>query len=118
MLRADEEAQLVLKPPPQTPQIGYLLRQGGTAEETIDEIIALPITSTENNEVIAALVIGFKPLEVEQKRGADEIKNGVWLNGWLHLPALQESARAAVDKETQFAHRHRRRSAPALLQAA
>ncbi len=99
MLRADEEAQLVLKPPPQTPQIGYLLRQGGTAEETIDEIIALPITSTENNEVIAALVIGFKPLEVEQKRGADEIKNGVWLNGWLHLPALQESARAAVDKE-------------------
>ena len=99
LLRADEEAQLVLKPLPQTAQIGYLLRQGGTAEETIDEIIALPITSTENNEVIAALVIGFKPLEVEQKRGADEIKNGVWLNGWLHLPALQESARAAVDKE-------------------
>jgi len=49
--------------------------------------------------VIAALVIGFKPLEVEQKRGADEMKSGVWLNGWLHLPALEESARAAVDKE-------------------
>src|SRR6202023_298203 len=30
-LRADEEAQLVLKPLPQTPQIGYLLRGGGTA---------------------------------------------------------------------------------------
>lgn len=99
MLRAGEEAQLALRPLPQTAQIGYLLRGGGTAEETIDEIIALPITSTENNEVIAALVIGFKPLEVEQKRGADEMKSGVWLNGWLHLPALQESARAAVDKE-------------------
>jgi signal transduction histidine kinase len=99
LLRADEEAQLVLKPLPQTAQIGYLLRGGGTAEETIDEIIALPITSTENNEVIAALVIGFKPLEVEQKRGADDMKSGVWLNGWLHMPALQESARAAVDKE-------------------
>lgn len=99
MLRADEEAQLALQPLPQTPQIGYLLRGAGTAEETIDEIIALPITSTESNEVIAALVIGFKPLEVAQKRGADEMKSGVWLNGWLHLPALQESARAVVDKE-------------------
>jgi signal transduction histidine kinase len=99
LLRADEEAQLVLKPLPQTAQIGYLLRGGGTPEETIDEIIALPITSTENSEVIAALVIGFKPLEVEQKRGADEMKSGVWLNGWLHLPTLQEFACAAVDKE-------------------
>src|SRR5436190_605359 len=41
-LRADEEAQLALKTLPQMPQIGYLLRGAGTAEETIDEIIALP----------------------------------------------------------------------------
>lgn len=99
ILRADEEGQLVLKPLPQTPQIGYLLRASGTVEETVDEIIALPITSTESNEVIAALVIGFKPLEVVQKRGADEMKSGIWLNGWLHFPALPESARVAVDKE-------------------
>ena len=99
VLRADEEAQLVLKPLPQTPQIGYLLRSAGTAAETVDEIIALPINSTESNEVIAALVIGFKPLEVVQKRGTDEMKSGIWLNGWLHLPALPESARVAVDKE-------------------
>ena len=99
LLRADEEAQLVLKPLPQAAQIGYLLRGGGTAEETIDEIIALPINSTESNEVIAALVIGFKPLEVAQKRGTEEMKSGIWLNGWLHLPALPESARSAVDQE-------------------
>jgi len=99
LLRADEETQLALKPLPTTAQIGYLLRGGGTAEETIDEIIALPITSTETNEVIAALVIGFKPLEVVQKRGADEMKSGIWLNGWLHLPALLESARTVVDQE-------------------
>jgi signal transduction histidine kinase len=100
VLRPDEEAQLALKPLRQTPQIGYLLRKGGTADETIDEIIALPIASTENNEVIAALVVGFKPLEVTQKRGsADEMKSGIWLNDWLHLPALPESARAAVDRE-------------------
>jgi signal transduction histidine kinase len=92
-LRPEEEAQLALKSLPQTPQIGYLLRGRGTAEETIDEIIALPITSSENNEVIAALVIGFKPLEVAQKNGPDDVRSGIWLNGWLHLPALQKSAR-------------------------
>src|SRR4051794_11685996 len=99
ILRPDEEAQLSLKPLPQTAQIGYLLRKGGTAEETIDEIIALPITSTESNELIAALVIGFKPLDIAQNRSMDEMKSGVWLNGWLHLPAVPESARVAVDQE-------------------
>src|SRR2546423_5578366 len=99
ILHADEEAQLTLKPLPQTPQIGYLLRASGTEEETVDEIIALPISSTESNEVIAALVVGFKPLEVVQKRGVDQMKSGIWLNGWLHLPAVPESTRAIVDQE-------------------
>jgi signal transduction histidine kinase len=98
-LRPDEEAQLSLKPLPQTPQVGYLLRNAGTGDETVDEIIALPITSSESGEVIAALVIGFKPLDVARKRGPEEMKSGIWLKGWLHLPALPESARADVDRE-------------------
>jgi signal transduction histidine kinase len=99
LLRPEEEAQLALKSLPQTPQIGYLLRGRGAAEETIDEIIALPITSSENNEVIAALVIGFKPLEVAQKNGPDDVQSGIWLNGWLHLPALQKSARNVLGEK-------------------
>jgi signal transduction histidine kinase len=99
VLRPDEEAQLSLKPLPQTAQIGYLLRGAGTAAETIDEIIALPITSTESNELIAALVIGFKPLEVAQQQGANEMKSGIWLNRWLHLPELSVGARTVVDQE-------------------
>lgn len=99
VLQPDEEAQLALKPVPQTPQIGYLLRTRGTPEETIDEILALPITSTESNEVIAALVVGFKPLEVRRKPGGNEMKSGIWLGGWLHLPALSESARAVIAGE-------------------
>jgi signal transduction histidine kinase len=99
LLRPEEEAQLTLKSLPQTPQIGYLLRGRGTSEETIDEIIALPITSSESNEVIAALVIGFKPLEVAQKNGPDDVRSGIWLNGWLHLPALQESARNVLGQK-------------------
>jgi signal transduction histidine kinase len=99
MLRPEEETQLALRPLPDTPQIGYLLRMAGTEHETIDEIIALPISSTETNEVIAALLVGFKPIEVAQSRAAEGMKSGIWLNGWLHLPALPESARAAIDRE-------------------
>lgn len=98
-LRPEEEAQLSLKPLPQTPQIGYLLRRAGTGEEAIDEIIALPIKSTETNEVIAALVVGFKPIEVEEKRSGDGMKSGIWVGSWLHLPSLPEPARAAIDRE-------------------
>ena len=99
LLRPEEQAQLALKGLPEKSQIGYLLRMAGTENELIDEIIALPITSTETNEVIAALVIGFKPVEVAEKRAGGGMKSGIWLNGWLHLPALTESARSAIDQE-------------------
>ena len=85
LLQPEEEAQLALNGLPHPPQIGYLLRGRETAQETIDEIIALPITSSESNEVIAALVIGFKPLEVAQKNGPDDVRSGIWLNGWLRV---------------------------------
>ncbi|MEY2496718.1 MAG: two-component system, OmpR family, sensor kinase [Verrucomicrobiota bacterium] len=98
-LRPEEQAQLALKSLPEKSQIGYLLRMAGTENELIDEMIALPITSTETNEVIAALVVGFKPVEVGEKRAGDGMKSGIWLNGWLHLPALPESARVAIDRE-------------------
>ncbi|MEY2504380.1 MAG: two-component system, OmpR family, sensor kinase [Verrucomicrobiota bacterium] len=99
VLRPEEEAHLSVKPLPQTPQIGYLLRKGGNGEEIIDEIIALPINSTETNEVIAALVVGFKPIEVAEKRSGEGMKSGIWMGGALHLPALSEMARAAIDRE-------------------
>ena len=99
VLQPEEEAQLALKPLPQTPQLGYLLRTRGTPNETIDEILALPITSTESNEVIAALVVGFKPLEVGGKSGGNEMKSGIWIGDWLHLPAVSDSSRAAVAHE-------------------
>jgi len=99
VLGPEEESQLALKPLPKTQQVGYLLRGRGTEEETIDEIIALPITSSETSEVIAALVIGFKPLEVVEKRGPDDVRRGIWLNDWLHLPALPEDARNVLDQK-------------------
>jgi signal transduction histidine kinase len=99
VLRPEEEAQLSLKPLPQTPQIGYLVRKNGTDEEIIDEIIALPIRSTETNEVIAALLVGFKPIEVAEKRAGKGMRSGIWLNDSLHLPGLSESGRRAISLE-------------------
>lgn len=99
VLRPEEESQLALKPLPEKQQTGYLLRMAGTEEELIDEIISVPITSTETNEVIAVLVVGFKPVEVEEKRAGEGMKSGIWVNSWLHMPALSESARTAIDQE-------------------
>jgi signal transduction histidine kinase len=98
-LKPEEEAQLALKPLPQTQQIGYVRRKAEAGVDTIDEVIALPIHSTETNEVIAALVVGFEPAPVAGNRPGDEMKSGIWVDGWLHMPALAETARAAINQD-------------------
>jgi|SRR5579884_85094 len=86
------EEQLALRSLPETHQIGYLLENGGT----IDELIAVPIFSTETGDIISALVIGFKPLELADKRTG--MKSGIWVNGRLHLPSLSQSAQASLNR--------------------
>ena len=98
-LQPEEEVQLALQPLPSTPQIGYLVRTGVAENERIDEIIALPIRSTETSEVIAALVMGFKPVDMEQKHAGDGMKSGIWVNGFLHMSGVSDSARAAIRQE-------------------
>src|SRR5215813_2329132 len=56
------EAQLSLKKLPLTRQIGYIQSAG-----TIHEVIAVPIFSTDTGDLVSALVIGFKPFELENK---------------------------------------------------
>jgi signal transduction histidine kinase len=104
-LTPEEETQLTLKPLPSTPQVGYLVRTGAVENERIDEIIALPIQSTETSEVIAALVMGFKPVDMEETLAGDGMKSGIWVNGFLQLPGVSESARAAVHQEMDRALR-------------
>ncbi|MFA5057307.1 MAG: HAMP domain-containing sensor histidine kinase, partial [Opitutaceae bacterium] len=91
-----EEARLALKTVPDRPQTGYILRGADGAGGTIDEIIALPIVSTETGEIIAALVLGFKPFEPGGRPADARIQNGIWLDGRLQLPALAPSVRAAL----------------------
>jgi signal transduction histidine kinase len=88
------EAQLALDKLPDTQQIGYI-QENAEAGGAVHEVIVVPIFSSDTGEVISALVIGFKPLELKDKDTA--VKSGVWVNGHLHLPSLPKSAQASLN---------------------
>lgn len=73
-----EEAALSLGSLPGSQQIGYLVRNG-----EMDEIIAEPIISTETNEVIASIVLGFKPFDLNDSSLGMEA--GIWTQGHFSL---------------------------------
>ena len=93
------EGQLAFKKLPEMQQIGYLSDSGDVAHETVDEVMVVPIFSTETGDVISALVVGFQPFELAGQRIGAGIKRGIWLNGRLHLPALSKSAQAYLGGE-------------------
>ena len=95
-LKPEEEAQLALDGLPDSQQIGYIARDSGS--RAVDEIIAMPINSTETGEVIAALVFGFKPVEIGTHTDT-EIKSGIWVHGRLDLPALPEAEQVALARQ-------------------
>src|SRR6184192_4306692 len=94
-LDAKTEAQLAFDNLPDTQQIGYIQENTQAGDASIVEVIAVPIFSTDTGDVISALVIGFKPLELEAKYMG--MKSGIWANGQLHLPALPRSTQASLN---------------------
>src|SRR6266478_2174994 len=94
-LDAKTEAQLAFDRLPETQQIGYIQENTQAGGGAIDEVIAVPIFSSDTGEVISALVIGFKPLELEDRHTG--MKSGIWANGQLHLPALPRSAQPSLN---------------------
>ena len=82
-LSSDEEAKLSLSRLPATQQIGYLARSG-----VVDEIIAAPIISTETNEVIASIVLGFEPFQMSLTTVG--MKAGIWADGQLFIQGADE----------------------------
>jgi signal transduction histidine kinase len=96
-LNGDTEAQLALSELPDKQQIGYVLENTQASGTAIDEVIAVPIFSTDTGEVISALVIGFKPLELEDKHTG--MKSGIWTNGHLHLPALPAASQTTLNQK-------------------
>jgi signal transduction histidine kinase len=98
-LSAGAEGKLAFRKLPEMQQIGYLSESGDVAGETVDEVMVVPIFSTETGDVISALVVGFQPFELARQRIGAGIKSGIWLNGRLHLPALSKSAQAYLGGE-------------------
>jgi signal transduction histidine kinase len=97
-LLLEEERQLALRLLPREPQLGYLAHRTSLGE-TVAELIVVPIISTETEETIAALVLGFKPVELGAKRPTQDMRSGIWVNGSLHLPSLREPVRKALASE-------------------
>jgi signal transduction histidine kinase len=91
-----EEALVALPEAPATLQIGCLPRETGASGAAIDEVIVLPIVSTESGEVIAAIALGFDPAVRPAEAAGTEIRSGIWLNGQLGLPSLGASARTEL----------------------
>jgi len=95
-LDSNTEAQLSLKTLPDTQQVGYIQSAGD-----IHQVIAVPIFSTDTGELVSALVIGFKPLELENKHTG--MQSGIWVDGHLHLPALAPSAQSSLNEKVTTA---------------
>ena len=95
-LAPGEESRLALGAPASRPQTGYLIRGAGPGPETVDEVIAMPIFSTENGEVISAIVLGFKASELGKGRAEKGTMSGIWMGGRLALPSLAEPVRTAL----------------------
>jgi signal transduction histidine kinase len=74
-------------------------RRSDDGGEIVDEVIAMPIISTETDQPIAAIVVGFKPIELSDESVAAGITSGIWLKGRLHLPPHANSAQAAYGDE-------------------
>jgi len=98
-LSKEAEAELTLKTLPEKQQIGYVLETAHTLDGTMNEVMALPILSTETGEVISALVVGFKPYEVVDKHESTGLKSGIWVNGRLHMPSLPKSTQLKIEND-------------------
>jgi signal transduction histidine kinase len=103
-LAPDEEAQLAFSKLPDKQQVGYLVKKGGGESHGVPvEVIAMPIVSGESGEVIAALVLGFKPVVLSGTQAGMEMKSGLYFSGSLHLSEAWPAAESALGAEVSRA---------------
>lgn len=100
-LSPNEQTQLAQNRVPQTMQTGYLARHTANGDATVDEMIAVLIRSTETNEVIAALVLGFKPVETVPHGESTGMRSGILVNGQLQLLAIDRAAEKQITREVE-----------------
>jgi signal transduction histidine kinase len=95
ILAPQEEYLLELPRLTRSQQIGYLVHRPAGGEESLVELIAMPIISVDSDQVIAALVVGFEtlPLAAQSETG---IRQALWRDGRLYSPAIPAATRAAL----------------------
>jgi signal transduction histidine kinase len=91
-----DEARLSLGHIPATQQFGYLVRSGSNSRTSVDEIIAVPIVSTETGDLIAALVLGFEPNFAGISGVTGMMQGGIFADGHLEIPGLAAEANAQL----------------------
>ncbi len=98
-LAPDDEKRLAMKKLPDTQQTAYLAEKGTAVEPVVDEVIFVPIFSSETNEIIAALVVGFRPFELTGVHARAGMRSGIWINGALRLALHPASVRKTLGDE-------------------
>ena len=98
-LDAKTETQLALSRLPDTQQIGYIRENTESSGGTIDEVIAVPILSSYTGDVISALVIGFKPLELEEKNAEVGMRSGVWVDRRIAFALAPETCTSSTQRK-------------------
>jgi len=90
-LTSSEEANLSLPNIPERPQFGALVKSNANGS-TIDEIVELPVLSTETGDLIAGLVMGFDSNPVGPSRASETLQSGTFIDHHLNLPGLPSTA--------------------------
>lgn len=98
-LAPEDEERLAMKKLPDTQQTAYLAEERTSVRPDVDEVIFVPIFSSETDEIIAALVVGFRPFELTGAHARAGMKSGIWIDGTLHLALLPASARKTFGDE-------------------
>ncbi len=98
-LTREEEARLAQSTVPRTIQSGYLIRHEEPGGPAADEMIAVPILSSETSEVIAALVLGFKPVESMPRGESTGMRSGILVDGKLSLANFNLQAQEQLQRE-------------------
>jgi signal transduction histidine kinase len=80
-------------------QVGYIAVNVPGAGTRIDELVSTPIRSTDTDEVIGALALGFRPAEFGAEFADAKARSGIWFGGRLNLPSLDAATLDLLGKE-------------------
>ena len=98
-----ELAPLAVSALPDKQENGYFFRKARGERGAVNQVIVAPIASSETGEVISALLVSFEPTGLDAVRDGPSIRNGLWLDDSLYLPALAEKELTELNAQVRRA---------------